>query len=272
MEGCNQKNPGKKYIDTEILGTYQPKDSTAYSIFSGPLEKHWGWDLLPGLRCTYIQSGRAAYRRPPGSFWSLMTLNFFSGLWISCSNSLLLGNWAALYVHWHVQPVVTYRVKQTVGCYDGLKLYIALQMNYRNRVLANPWVTENRILKNGAVFCYATKLSTMYEVKQRVLTWQHEKPFMSSGNSLRDSTENVRKQELQGCYLMVRRTDPSDPQCILVFRVVFDISLTLRTWLLLGISNVFCFPDNQHLFQCSWYSLQCTGGIMKTTIQIGFIL
>lgn len=137
-----------------------------------------------------------------------MTLNFLSGLWIICSNSLLWGNWATLYIQWDVQPVVTYGVKRTVGCYDlsdsdGLKLYITLQMNYRNRALANPWVTGNRILKNGVVFCYATELSTMYEVKQRVLTWQHEKPFMSSGNSLRDSTENVTKQELRGCYLMV---------------------------------------------------------------------
>jgi len=38
-------------------------------------------------------------------------------------------------------------------------------------------------------------------MKQCVPTWQHEKPFVSSGNNLGDMTENVGKQELWDCYL-----------------------------------------------------------------------
>lgn len=100
--------------------------------FSGPFEKHWGWDLLSRLSCAYIKSGRAAYRKvlPPKSFVFLM-LNFPSGLWISCFSSLLLGNWAVLnesstifgvmftvrlLTRQHIKPAVTYRVKQAVGC------------------------------------------------------------------------------------------------------------------------------------------------------------
>lgn len=82
------------------------------------------------------------------------------------------------------------------------------------------------------------------------------KLFMSSGNSLGDRTENVRKQELQDLDTKSEEIPQAlDTFCLhlqwLVFREVFDIFLIWRTWLLLGISNVFCFPDNQCMFQCS---------------------
>lgn len=153
-------------------------------------------------------------------------------------------------------------MKQAVGHYDlgdsdGLKLYIALQMNYRNRVLANPWVTENRILKNGAIFCYAAKPSTTCEVKRCVLTWQRE----SASCPLETAWEiGLKMWESRSSRTYIWWSEEQvlqalDTFCLhlrwLVFRGLFDISLTLRIWLLLGISNVFCFPDNQCLFQCS---------------------
>lgn len=101
---------------------------------------------------------------------------------------------ALLLTRRRAQPVITYGENRAVGHYDladsdGLKLYTEWQMNYRSRALSNPGVTENSVLKDGAVFRYAAKPSTTRGVKQCVLTWQ---PVASITASLERSGDGLK--------------------------------------------------------------------------------